>query len=212
MVISLLKGTRQKGLELKVVTGQTALLTVHLITHYLVKRRQGRDEDKGRMIEIETDYVVAHEHISKTEKKLSNGHLSVSACSDSVYNWMIHSFNLIALFIKTWGKKRGGTSRNRVGSWRSSALNVCSVSPIIEHFIMCLALFLVVCVFVWSFLSLEGQRKSGLPNQAQINGTRPTLKITYSRRAIHFKICLPQNLSHFLCPLQSTRNSHQSAP
>lgn len=103
MVISLLKGTRQKGLELKVVTGQTALLTAHLISHYLVKQRQGRDGDKGRMIEIETDYVVACGHISKTEKKLSN--VSVSACSDSVYNWMIHSFNLIALFIKTWGKK-----------------------------------------------------------------------------------------------------------
>lgn len=74
---------------------------------------------------------------------------------------------------------------------------------------MCLALFLVACVFVWSFLSLEGQRKSGLPNQVQINGTRPSLKITYSRRAIHFKICLPRNLSHFLCPLQPTRNSQK---
>lgn len=106
MVISLLEGTRQKRLELKVVTGQTALLTAHLITHYLVKQRQGRDGDKGRKAEIETDYVVARGHISKTEKKLSNGHLSLSVCSDSVYNWMIHSFNLIALFIKTWGGKK----------------------------------------------------------------------------------------------------------
>lgn len=76
----------------------------HLITHYLVKQRQGRDRDKGRLIEIETDYVFV-EHIADWEK-LSNGHLSVSAWSDSAYNRMIHGFNLIALSIKTWGKKR----------------------------------------------------------------------------------------------------------
>lgn len=82
-----------------------------------------------------------------------------------------------------------------------------SLCPIIEHFIICLAISLFVCVFVWSFLSSEGQRKTALPNQVLINGTRPTLKITYSRKVIHFEICLPHKLYHFLSPLQSTRDS-----
>lgn len=55
--------------------------------------------------------------------------LSMSVCTDSAHNRMIHGFNLIALSIKTWGgKKGGGTPRKRTSSWRKSVLNALSVS------------------------------------------------------------------------------------
>lgn len=35
----------------------------------------------------------------------------------------------------------------------------------------------------------------------------PTLKITHSRKAIHLEICLPEDFSHFLRPLQTPKAS-----
>lgn len=45
----------------------------HLITHYLVKQRQGRDRDKGRVIEIEIDYVLARGYMSQAERSWAMG-------------------------------------------------------------------------------------------------------------------------------------------
>ncbi len=44
------------------------------------------------------------------------------------------------------------------------------------------------------------ERKSDPPNQVQIDGAGPALKITYSRKAIHYEKCLPQNHNHFFVP------------
>lgn len=64
-----------------------------------------------------------------------------------------------------------------------------------------------LCLVISQFRRTE--RKTDLPNLAQINGNRPTLKITYNRKAIHSKICLPQNLSHFLSPFSQGCSNNQ---
>lgn len=84
---------------------------------------------------------------------------------------------------------------------------MCSLCPYnwtLHYLLGSLPLPMCLCLVISQFRRTG--RKSDLPNQAQINGTRPTLKITYSRKVIHFEICLPQIPGHFLSLLQPTRN------
>lgn len=100
---------------------------------------------------------------------------SLSACSDSVCNQMIHGFNVMALSIKTWAGKKGVTSRKRASSWRSSVLDVLPVSYnwTLHYLLGSVPLLMCLCLVISQFRRTERKNWTVKSRTDQWNQTHP---------------------------------------